>query len=217
MDKKIICGVSAYSSYVKLSVSDGIKHIDFSKQILNFEDIFFDKLSNMVKKFNCKFSDISEIDIIRGPGRFTGIRSLYTFAKVYNVLSGARVYGIDVFEALVYNLYQSGYEGDVAVVVHAFKDEFYLCYYRIKNKKIIRKQSPEWIFIDKLKKKLGNFKGVLISDFEDYPETYSIFNNLDKAPSEISKIIPYNIIKASKFFSHTDISPFYLKPAKFEL
>lgn len=214
----ISAGISSYSSFLKISVTDGKRYINYSEKIINFEEIMFNKINEMTRKFGIKFSDINHIHIIRGPGRFTGIRASYAFASVYSAISGCKISGTTVFEHLVYNFFEKKYEdGDIRVVLNAFKDEYYLAEYSVKKSKINLKIKPLWLSKNELVKKMKGFKGTVITDDEDNPDIYRILSEFKIADRAISKIIPENIIKASFYFKNKDISPFYLKPAKFEL
>ncbi|MEF3279866.1 MAG: hypothetical protein K6357_02725 [Elusimicrobiota bacterium] len=218
MDKKIICGISACSSFLKIAISDGLNLSCFSEQILNFEDKMFEVIIKLLKKYGADFKDISDFCVVRGPGRFTGIRSVYSFVKVYQAISKCRVWGVDVFELLAYNLFLvDKRDVEIAVIIHAFKEEFYLAKYVIKNGSLIRKYDPGWLLFSDVCGKLKNFKGIALTDAEDYPQTVKMFKNLKFADQNLLKIDERNIINAAMFFGKKDISPFYLKPAKFEV
>ncbi len=215
---KAIVGISSYSSYLKISVFNGSKYLGFSKEVINFEELMFKKINSMLLKFKLDFKDISAVCIVKGPGRFTGIRSSYTFASVYNVISGAQVYGIDVFKLFVYNIFENDKtDKRVRVVLNAFKDEYYISEYLIENRKIKNIISPKWVYEKKLLKMMRNFDGILISDDEDNKKVYEIFKDYKKADERLSRVIPENIIKACLYFKEKDIKPYYLKLAKFEL
>lgn len=215
---KITLGVSSYSSFLKISLTNGEKYLNYSQRITNFEEVMFEQIKKMVKSFKCDFKDISKICLVNGPGRFTGIRSSYAFASVYTALSGCDVRGVDVFELLTYNVFEKDKrDKKIRTVLNAFKDEYYLADYEIKKEKIFLKTNPVWISKDGLLKKMKGFDGLVITDHEDNPGVYDLFSGYKKADLSISKVICENIIKAANYFDKKDISPFYLKPAKFEL
>ncbi|MGC8728546.1 MAG: hypothetical protein ACP5SD_04680, partial [Elusimicrobiales bacterium] len=68
---KITLGVSSYSSFLKISLTNGEKYLNYSQKITNFEEVMFERIKKMVKIFKCDFKDISKICLVRGPGRFT--------------------------------------------------------------------------------------------------------------------------------------------------
>lgn len=215
---KITLGVSSYSSFLKISLTNGEKYLNYSEKITNFEEVMFERIKKMLKIFKCDFKDISKICLVRGPGRFTGIRSSYAFASVYTALSGCEVRGVDVFELLTYNVFEKDKrDKKIRTVLNAFKDEYYLADYEIKKEKIFLKATPVWISKENLFKKMKGFDGLLITDNEDNPGVYDLFSEYKKADLSLSKVICENIIKAANYFDKKDISPFYLKPAKFEL
>ncbi|MGC8866648.1 MAG: hypothetical protein ACP5IO_05940 [Elusimicrobiales bacterium] len=215
---ELIAGVSCYSSYLKISVRDGKKNLSYSRKIINFDDVMILQLIKMTERLGFSFKDIKTLCVVKGPGRFTAIRSIYTFASVYKAISGCRVFGVDVFDCLAYNLFTlDSSDKEVAVILHAFKDEYYLSFYSFRAKKIIREEKPQWLFFDDVLKKTKGFKGVIISDMEEFSKEMACFKDIKLAPASISKIIPQNIIDAALYFGSEDFEPFYLKPAKFEL
>ena len=215
---KITVGISSYSSFLKLSLSNGKRFINFSNKGVNSEEIMIEKISELSKKLNSDFKKIEKICIVRGPGRFTGIRISYSFARVYNAISRAQVYGVSVFELLTYNVLNK-YQRDceIRVVLNAFKDEYYLAGFKIRKGVIKSDLKPRWDSKEGILKKLKGFKGMVITDYEDNLYTYEFLNGFEKAPIEISKVIEENIIKAALYFKNKEIKPIYLKPAKFEL
>lgn len=216
---ELSCGISCYSSYIKLAVFYGEKRLSFSKKILNFDDVMIPQLKRLITKLGLDMKDIKNLCVVCGPGRFTAIRSVYTFASVYKILSGCKVWGVDVFGLLAYNIFKNDKEDkDIAVVSHAFRDEYYLAFYRIRKGKLFEFKKPLWICFNELLKKLENFKGTIIYDKEEFDIDFSSLNNkYISFPNEnFMKVIPYNIIESAIYFGSSRFEPIYLKPAKFE-
>ncbi len=215
---KLLAGISCYSSYLKISVKTDKKALSYSKKVINFDNLMVLQLEKMTRQLGFDFGDIKTLCIVRGPGRFTAIRSVYTFASVYKAISGCRVFGIDVFDCLVYNLFiYDSSDKDVAVILHAFRDEYYLSFYSFSSGRIIRKKEPVWLFFEDAVKEIDGFKGVVITDMEEFSTEMSRFKSLNFAPPSVSKIIPSHIIDSAVYFGLQNFQPIYLKPAKFEL
>ncbi|PIS46676.1 MAG: hypothetical protein COT17_07340 [Elusimicrobia bacterium CG08_land_8_20_14_0_20_51_18] len=219
---KLTLGVCTVGSFLKLSVYNGERYFNFSKKILNQEELFFDKLGELAGKAGGGFGDFGKICVINGPGRFTGMRISYTFARIYEALSGAELYGASVFDALAFNLYEKLSIGGrfrnagVSVVCRAFKDEFYLCRYEIKKNTLRRVSEPLWLKAGEAAEKLRSFSGTVVGDSEEYGGIYGLSPSAEKAGASVSLIKPENIIKSALYFKKRDIKPLYLKPAKYE-
>ncbi|MCX7642072.1 MAG: hypothetical protein N2Z20_05500 [Elusimicrobiales bacterium] len=219
--KDLICALSYYSTFLKIMLKDQNKEVSFSKKVINFDEIMINQIKKMINKLNYSFKDITTLCIVRGPGRFTAIRSVYTFASVYKVISKCKVFGVDVFECLAYNIFKNDdYNKDIAVISHAFRDEYYLAFYKIREKRLFKCGTPQWLSSEDMSKKLNKFKGMVIYDKDEFDIDLDILKNNKNIifPNlKIMKIIPANIINAAYYFSNCRYEPIYLKPAKFEI
>lgn len=216
MRKNIILGLSSYASNLKGCLYADNRYFSFSVNTLNHEDFLFKKVSELLKKNNLKFKDITAVCNVNAPGRFTGLRISYTFATILNSIARIKLYGVSVFDILAYNVFISnGNDKDIMVLLHCFKDEFYLARYKIKRNKLYKVSKPVWLYKEEVLTRIKKFKGLVVADVEEYPDIYKIFPVAEKADVNISRVIPENIIKASLYFNSTDIKPLYLKPAKF--
>lgn len=218
--KELSCGIACYGEYLKVSVSYNEKTLSFSKKLINFDDVMVAQVKRLTERLGFDMKDIRNLCVVRGPGRFTAIRSVYTFASVLKVLVGCKVYGVDTFGVLAYNLFKDDKtDKDIAVVLHAFKDEYYLAVYRIKNRRLFEVKKPLWLFIDELLQRLEEFKGIVVYDKEEFDFDFSRLKNkkISIAPKRYLRIIPENIIDAALYFKSSEFEPIYLKPAKFEV
>ncbi|MCX7905630.1 MAG: hypothetical protein N2446_02890 [Elusimicrobiales bacterium] len=220
MNKDVICGLSCYSTFLKIVLRKGDKEISFSRKLVNFDDIIFKQFNKMLSKMDSSFKDIDTICIVRGPGRFTAIRSIYTFATVYQALSKCKVLGVDVFGCLSYNVFKKdNSDKDIAIISHAFKNEYYLGFYKIRKKKLFEYKKPRWLLLEDIINELRNFKGVVIYDKDEFDIDLSLLEkneNISFPSTNLMKIIPSNIINSSFYFLCEKYEPIYLKPAKFE-
>jgi len=213
---KVVCAISTHSSKLNIYMSDGYLNFSFSKEILNMEDVLFKEINNMLRNMNKRFRDISTICIVRGPGRFTGIRLSYTFASVLKSISKCKLYGVDVFDLLAYKFFINfPKEKNLCVVLRAFKNEYYYCTY--KNKSMpVKSINPKWVFENDLLDFIKKWEDAIISD-EEESRVYNMFKYKKLAPLKISNIRGEDVLKSSLYFKNSNIKPIYLKPAKFEL
>ena len=212
----LICAISTHSKKLNIYLFDSVKSFSFSKEILNMEDLIFEEIKKGIREMNRKFSDISVVCSVIGPGRFTGLRISYTFASVLSVISRCKVYGVDVFDLLAYKFFMNyTNEENLCVVLRAFKNEYYYCTY--KNKSFpIKKIKPKWVFENALLNFIKKWNYMIISD-EEESNVYDMLKGKKISPIYLSKIEPEDIYKAAIYFKNKDIKPIYLKPAKFEL
>ncbi|MCK5583832.1 MAG: hypothetical protein KAI33_08580, partial [Elusimicrobiales bacterium] len=80
--------------------------------------------------------------------------------------------------------------------------------------------NPEWLDEENIKKRIADIKGdiYVIADTEEDEDIYRLADKKnEKASVKISKIMPENIIKTALIKKDEDISPLYLKPARYEM
>lgn len=220
MDNLLKCGISCYSNYLKIYLEYGYKFTSYSEKLLNFDDIMVEKIDELAIKIGKSFKDINILCVVKGPGRFSAIRSAFTFASIYKIISGCEVYSVDIFGCLAYNIFENDRsDKDIAVISHAFRDEYYLSFYRINKNKLFELEKPKWIFLDELIRRLERFDGFIIYDKDEFDFDLSQLNNKNlKLPSsKIMRVIPKNIVNSSLYFKDRNYKPIYLKPAKFEV
>ncbi|NLO90399.1 MAG: tRNA (adenosine(37)-N6)-threonylcarbamoyltransferase complex dimerization subunit type 1 TsaB [Elusimicrobia bacterium] len=190
------------------------------------EELLLKYLDSMLAVSRLKLEDIGRVVVVRGPGRFTGIRIGLTLASVLKKLSGARACGVTVFEALAFQLMgekcwrqwlSKNPGGRLAIVVHAFRDEYFAAVF----KPGFRQDGPEgWFsrpqlldFLRREKKRspllcAGSAdKGAPLSTVLDEGE-------FELAPHRKSILSASTLIKMK---GRASLEPLYLKPAKYEL
>jgi len=217
---KLTLGLCTIGKFLKISIYNEKNFFIFSKEYLNQEELLFEVLKKLAIKAGGSFKNFRNICYVNGPGRFTGMRISYTFANVYKVLSGAKIYAATAFDCLAYNLYEklgNKNDIDIAVVLRAFKYEFYLAYYKIEKGVIKKNSRYYWLKDYELSKKLNDFSGYLIGDKEEFSDIYKFAGkNSIISDDSISSIKPENIVKSALYFKNSDKKPLYLKPAKYE-
>lgn len=227
-NKEITIGLSTSSSRLLVSVYDGVKYKNLRKKIFNQENVLYPSIAKMLPE-NAGFKDIKTICAVRGPGRFTGIRIGLTVAGTFNVLSNTKIFTSDVFEILAYQAFDKGdfkkhfpSGGKIAVLINAFKEEYFCKYFKITNKSVYPESDGEavWLAKDRMIEFLSAEKNKFycIADEEEKKEIYNLIPcNCVRAAKSISKVLPEYIIKTSIAYGCRDIKPLYLKPAKYEL
>lgn len=214
------CGVSCYSNFLKICLEYNNNIVFYSRKVFNFDDLMIKEIEYLALKLKKDFKDIKSLCVLRGPGRFTAIRTVFTFASVYSSISGCEVYGVDLFGCLSYNIFEyDNSDKDIAIISHAFRDEYYLAFYKISRKRLFQLTKPQWLFFNEIVEKLKSFDGFLIYDRDEFEFDISKINNKKiKLPhSKIMRVIPRNIIRSSLYFKNKNYEPIYLKPAKFEI
>ena len=229
--KKIIIGLSTAGSRVKLAMKNGEgKFRSVSVKKFNQEEILFKTIEKLLSFEKAVIKDIGGICVIKGPGRFTGIRISLTFASIMKVLNDVKVFAVTAFEVFAFQARENaGFKKwaalaknpKIAVILHAFKKEYFLEVFK-SNKTGIPESlgNPEWLTEDELKKRLADIKGdvFVIADIEGDNDIYRFASKKsERAQMKISKILPENIIKAGLIKKDEDISPLYLKPARYEM
>ena len=226
----MILGICTSGSRLKLAARRGSLVFGTQKKVYNQERVLFGLVRALLAKAG---GDLRSVDVIcaaRGPGRFTGIRISLTVASALKALSGAAVYTATLFEILALQAFESAHfkaaakNGGlkrVAVLLHAFKDEYFCQFFKAgPGLKLPRPEAaPVWLKAGELKDLLaasGDFYAV--ADSEEDPAVYGLVPEAQvRAPAALSKIIPGYIIKTALAYGNKTLRPLYLKPAKYEL
>jgi len=232
----LTAGVCTSGSRLKLVLLAGGRFYSASRKCLNQERSLFTILDRLLARHKARLADISALCVITGPGRFTGLRVGLTLAGALRALAGIRVWSSTLFEILAaqaaasaeFRAWVSGRkEPRLAALVHAFKDEYFCQVFRVTGSgkrgagyacKALER--PRWLKDTELTAYLQSLGPdvYVIADAEEKPEIYStVPAGLEKAPGRISKILPEFIIRTGLARRNRDLTPLYLKPAKYEL
>lgn len=189
------------------------------------EKLLFPVLEKVLGKLDAQLKDISRICIVRGPGRFTGIRISLTFASMLKALNKTRVYGVSVFDALCRQNQNSraflrwkkkNANGVMAIILHAFREEYFLQIFDDKNR------APQWLSREELERILATYEKPLFIAGTD-----KNFTPLEGLAGKYGTLAPYAScrVTAAQLLACCDdetcaqnaLEPLYLKPARFEL
>lgn len=189
------------------------------------EKLLFPLLRSLLQKAGVELTDIARIFIIRGPGRFTGIRIALTFASMLEMLGGCEVKGATLFEVIyrqvlalrAYKTWQKQHpQGAVAVVLHAFREEYFLQIFDGK------KSAAQWLSREELLHTLAAYAQPLFvagTDKEFTPLTHLLGDRYTLAPYKACRVQAATLAALAREakWAHNALEPLYLKPARFEL
>ena len=223
----IAIGLYTSGSRIIVSMEHGGKISHYKRKLFSQETALFPAAERLLPPGKT-VRDISEVCAAKGPGRFTGIRIALTVAGTLNALSGAKIFTATMFDIFALQAAESHAfakafpgGGMIAVLLHAFREEYFCAFYRAVPGKLPEQIiPPAWLPREETEKLLSGQKKPFfcISDEEEKPGIYDLLpKNAVRAPKNISKVLPEYLIHAPRLMGNADLKPLYLKPAKFEL
>ncbi len=227
--EKVILGICTSGSRLNLAVSAGGRTFGLRRKEYNQERVLYGEAAKLLAKAGATLRGVDAVCAARGPGRFTGIRIALTLAGALKAMSGAKVYTATSFEILA--LQASGTpafaawlkanpRGRLAVLLHAFKDEYFCQFFRPGRAAPRPEGEPVWLKSEEMRALLAARKEPLYAA-ADAEEEAGIYGLLPRdavcAPAKVSKILPEYVIKAALAGRRNTLKPLYLKPAKYEL
>ena len=169
--------------------------------------------------------EVKKICIVRGPGRFTGIRIALTFASMLQQLNAARVYGVTRFELLhrqteksrLWHRWHAQHpDGAMGVVLHTFREEYFLQIFDASC------SSPLWLSREELAQRLAAYAHPLFLAGSDKAGAGLASLTCGKYALAARKdccVQPEELLALAQTpsFETNALEPLYLKPARFEL
>lgn len=211
-----------------MAVGDGETFRQAQRKVYNQERFLFALIKRELAAAGCDLRGVGTVCAARGPGRFTGIRIALTLAGALQALAGAAVYTATLFEILAlqaaegraFGVWAGGQKKRLAVLLHAFKDEYFCQFFTAGAGARPRPAGePVWLRADEIKNLLAaeGEPFYLIADAEEARDIYALAPAFAlKAPAALSKVLPAYVIKAALAGSSRTLKPLYLKPAKYE-
>ncbi len=213
------------SSPFLLALAKGGKIISSRRKGIKQEKLLFPVLRGLLAKANADLKDISRIFIIRGPGRFTGIRIALTFASMMQFLNKCEVKGATLFDVIfrqvtasrAYKTWRKQHTaGAVAVVLHAFREEYFLQIFDDKH------AGPQWLSREELLAQLSAYPAPLFvagTDKEFAPLDELVGSAYTLARYTDCRVQPRTLVALAQEeqWAQNSLEPLYLKPARFEL
>ena len=213
------------SSPLLLAVEKEGKIVASRRKGIKQEKLLFPVLRHLLAKAGADLSDITRICIVRGPGRFTGIRIALTFASMMQFLNHCEVKGSTLFEVIfrqvsASSLYKKWHQqhatGEVAVVLHAFREEYFLQIFGPAP------TQPQWLSREELLARLAAYKQPLLLAGTD--KEFTSLSNLVGTAYPLARytdcrVQPRTLVTMAYEDQWTTnaLEPLYLKPARFEL
>lgn len=225
MQSAVTLVLDTSASPLMLAVEKNGHVFSVRKKGIKQERLLFPLLQKALTAAHAQLKDVKQIFIIRGPGRFTGIRIALTFASMMQYLNKAQVKGATVFEVVAHQVQTRRYfkawkkqypTGVLAVVLHAFREEYFLQFFDEKN------EGPQWLSREELLTRLSAYKHPLLvagTDKEFAPLTDLLGKKYTLADAKDGRVQPRTLLAlcCEEKFTHNALEPLYLKPARFEL
>ena len=226
--KPVILALDSSGPVLRVGVRCGEGTWTSRKKGIKQEQFILPLVQQVLAKAGAQLSDIKQIFFVRGPGRFTGIRISLTLASMLQHLNGTKVSSATLFEILyqqalqsaVYRRWKTAHEtGACAVVLHAFREEYFL---QIFDRKA---QGPQWLSKEDLQKQLSAYKEPLYlagTDKEEGPLedlTVGWAGKYAFAPKKDCLVQMNTLLQMveNPQYEKDALEPLYLKPARFEL
>ena len=223
--KSLIAALDSSGPTLRVAVSDGNKIYTARRSGIKQENFFLPLLERVLQKAGGALPDIKQICFVRGPGRFTGIRISLTFASMMQALNNSRVYSATAFELLYKQLQhavafrrwqQKNPSGVAAIVLHAFREEYFLQFFDASN------QGPMWLSRAELLAKLKQYPAPVYVTGTDKDGASLEVLLKDYAPlasPAAGRIRMQTILQLASDpqYEKNALEPLYLKPARFEL
>lgn len=223
--KKIILGLDTSGAPLLAAVERDGKVFARRRKGIKQERLLFPAVNSALASAGAELKDIGRIFIVRGPGRFTGIRISLTFASMMKYLNNTEVRGATLFEVLrrqvtiskkfaAWN--KSNPSGVLAVVLHAFREEYFLQIFDGQN------AGPAWLSREELLKRLSDYSaplmlagndknGASLAELAGSKYAYADEKDCFVRPSTLTEMAKDDSL------AQDALEPLYLKPARFEL
>ena len=223
--KNVVLGLDTSGSPLLVTAAKQTRTAVRRRSGIKQERLLFPVLESALSAVGGTLQEVKKIIIVRGPGRFTGIRIALTFASMLKYLNQAEVYGATVFEILKYQVENSRDfkqwkanhpKGVLGVVLHAFRQEYFL---QIFDEK---KALPKWLSYQELQTCLATYKAPLflagtaadkapLQTILKGPYTWACMRDCVVRPDTLQTLC------GNAAFATDALEPLYLKPARFEL
>ena len=222
---EVILGLDTSGSPLLIAVQATGKHLARRQKGIKQERLLFPLMNRTLHAANATLQNVKKICIVRGPGRFTGIRIALTFASMMKYLNQAEVYGATLFEILrrqaenssAYKRFRKQHpDGVLGVVLHAFREEYFLQIFDGPG------SVPLWLSREELLTRLAAHAAPLILIGTDKDGKNLRALTQDRYPlcaDKDCRVRPETLLSLAqdKTLQTDALEPLYLKPARFEL
>ena len=223
--KTVILGLDTSGSPLLVAAQTPTRQLARRQKGIKQERLLFPLMQRTLVAGGAKLQDVKKICIVRGPGRFTGIRIALTFASMMKYLNQAEVYGATLFEILrrqvtasatFKRFLQAHPSGVLGVVLHAFREEYFLQIFDGEN------SHPMWLSREELLERLADYPAPLLlagTDKNGNSLAELTENKYPLAAAADCRVRPQMLLALAQDESlkQDALEPLYLKPARFEL
>lgn len=223
--KAVTLALDTSGSPLLVAVKNGSQQVARRQKGIKQERLLFPVIKRALTACGATLQDVKKICIVRGPGRFTGIRIALTFASMMKYLNHAEIYGATLFDILrsqaensaAFKRFKKQHEnGVLGVVLHAFREEYFLQIFDGKDSK------PLWLSCEELLARLAAYPAPLFlagSDKNGASLADLTGGKYPLAADKDCRVRPATLLGLAKHEAYkTDaLEPLYLKPARFEL
>lgn len=223
--KQVILGLDTSGAPLLIALEKDGKIYARRRKGIKQERLLFPAINSALEAAGAVLQDVKRIFIVRGPGRFTGIRISLTFASMLQYLNKTEVRGATLFEVLRRQAETSkkfaawkkeNPSGALAVVLHAFREEYFLQIFDGKN------GAPAWLSREELLARLDAYPAPLMLAGSDkngalLPELTG--GKYAYADDKDCFVRPATLVAMAQddTLAQNALEPLYLKPARFEL
>lgn len=223
--KKITLGLDTSGAPLLVALEKDGRIFARRRKGIKQERLLFPAVNSALQAAGAELKDIGRIFIVRGPGRFTGIRISLTFASMLKYLNNTEVRGATLFEILrrqataspAFLAWRKEHSrGALAVVLHAFREEYFLQIFDGQN------AGPAWLSREELLKRLDEYAAPLMlagSDKNGAPLFDLTGPKYAYADEKDCFVRPATLAAMAQddSLAQDALEPLYLKPARFEL
>lgn len=223
--KKIVLGLDTSGAPLLVVAQQDAKTVVRRRSGMKQERLLFPAVNSVLAAVGGTLQQVGRIFIVRGPGRFTGIRISLTFASMLKYLNHAEVRGATVFEVLKYQVEKSTAfqqwkkthpNGVLGVVLHAFRQEYFLQIFDHSH------SDPLWLSLEELQGRLDAFTRPLFlvgTGADKAPLNTFLKGSFARARATDCVVRPDSLLALAQQdqFQAEALEPLYLKPARFEL
>lgn len=201
-----------------------------SRKGIKQEDYLFPIIDRLLSRQGFALRDVGRVFVLRGPGRFTGIRIGLTLATVLSRLCGAETVAASTLETLAfqtandpaYARWLIGNKGGrILCVTHAFREEYFAQSFVSSDDNAHAEDKPQWLSREGIEQYAASIPGPLYAvgwGACRAPLQNCLDLNADFAKGRANFISGKTMLELSALLEPTfhPVEPLYLKPARFE-
>lgn len=222
---EVTLGIDTSGGILLITAQKDGKRVVRRRKGIQQERLLFPTVEAALSAVDGRLQEVSKICLVRGPGRFTGIRIALTFASMLQALNQTQVYGITLFELLRRQVEKSpswkrwkdqNPQGAIGIVLHAFREEYFLQIFDDSQ------AGPQWLSGGELLQRLEAYHKPLFlagSDKNGVSLAMLTGNRYALAADKDCGVRPEALLSLAQEdpFKQNALEPLYLKPARFEL